>query len=227
MMSANSARKGQFVPNAKARLREQVREVMRFHHYAWRTEETCWYWIRRFIFFHQKRHPREMGVAEVSAFVSQLVMVEKAAKSTQLQALNALVFLYREVLLQPLGEIPAMKWSHRPPRLPVVLSKTEVRLVLDGVEPRYALCLRLLYGTGLRLMELLRLRIKDLDLDRSQITVRAGKGDKDRLTVVPVSLVPDLKGQFARVRILWEEDLRPRSGHGNICFRQRAWPGIH
>ena len=176
MNPTNAARREKFIANPKLRLREQMHEVMRFHHYSFRTEEAYWFWIRRFIFFHAKRHPREMGVTEVSAFLSQLATVEGAAKATQLQALNALVFLYREVLLAPLGTLPEMKWSHRPARLPVVLTKTELERVFAAVELKYVLALRLLYGTGLRLLELLRLRVKDLDLERGQIAVRGGKG---------------------------------------------------
>src|SRR5271154_4026555 len=170
MISGNSARKEKLVPNPKLRLREQVREVMRFHHYSIRTEESYWFWIRRYILFHGKRHPKEMGAAEASAFLSHLASMEGAAKATQLQALNAVVFLYRDVLLKPLGELPELKWSRRPPRLPVVLSKAELQQVFNAVEPRYALCLRL--------MELVRLRVKDVDLERGQIAVRDTKGDK-------------------------------------------------
>jgi integron integrase len=208
MKSGNSATRDVFVPNPRLRLREQVREVMRFHHYSVRTEQTYWFWIRKFILFHNKRHPREMNGAEVSAFLSHLTFAENAAKSTQLQALNALVFLYRDVLLTPLGHLPEMKWSHRPPRLPVVLTKEELTRVFNASEPRFGLCLRLLYGTGLRLMELLRLRIKDMDLERKQIAVRGGKGDKDRVTMLPQVLMEDLKKQIERVKIIWEEDLR-------------------
>lgn len=159
MNPANTTRRDQFVPNPKARLREQVHEVMRFYHYSTRTEETYWQWIRRFIFFHRKRHPRELGENEVSVFLSHLTANEGAARSTQMQALNALVFLYRDVLLCPLGLLPELKRSSRPPRLPEVLSKEELARVFNALEPRFGLCLRLLYGTGLRLMEGLRLRV--------------------------------------------------------------------
>jgi integrase len=137
------------IPNPKARLREQVREVMRFHHYSLRTEEAYWQWIKRFIFFHGKRHPRELGTAEVSAFLSHLTTANDAAKATQQQALNALVFLYAEVLLQPLGRLPEFRLALRPPRLPVVLSREEVQQVLAAAAVEYQLPLRLLYGTGL------------------------------------------------------------------------------
>ncbi len=197
-----------FIPNPKARLREQVHEVMRFHHYSFRTEETYWHWIRQFIFFHDKKHPKDMADAEVSAFLSQLATGDKAAKATQLQALNALVFLYRDVLLKPLGRLPDMKWTHRPARLPVVLTKEEVRRVLAVADARYALALRLLYGTGARLMELIRLRVKDLDLERGQVVIRGGKGNKDRVSVLPESVQTELQAQLERVRILWQQDVQ-------------------
>ena len=197
-----------FIPNPKARLREQIHEVMRFHHYSFRTEETYWHWIRQFIFFHNKRHPKDMAEAEVSAFLSHLAVKEKAAKATQLQALNSVVFLYRDVLLKPLGRLPDMKWANRPARLPVVLTKEEVRRVLAVVDGRYALGLRLLYGTGTRLMELIRLRVKDLDLARGQVVIRAGKGDKDRVSMLPESLRGDLQAQLERVRMVWQQDIQ-------------------
>jgi len=218
-------KRDKFVPNPKARLREQVHEVMRFHHYSVRTEESYWFWIRRFILFHNKRHPREMGGADVSAFLSQLATGEGAAKATQLQALNALVFLYRDVLLNPLGELPELKWSRRPPRLPLVLTKEELQRVFSATEPRYALALRLLYGAGMRLMELIRLRVKDVDLERGQIAVHDGKGDKERVTMVPTTLIPDLKAQLDRSRISWQEDLRAqRSGVSLPPGVERKYP---
>jgi integron integrase len=207
MESANTALKEKLIPNPKARLQEQVREVMRFHHYSIRTEEAYWQWIKRFIFFHGKRHPREMGGAEVAAFLSHLTVAENAAKATQQQALNAIVFLYRDVLLLPLGQLPEMKRPWRAPRLPEVLSRDETKKVLACVAPEYQLPLRLLYGTGMRLMELLRLRVKDVDFERHQIIVRAGKGNKDRVTMLPESLRAGLTAQLERTRAIWETDL--------------------
>ena len=192
-----------FVPNPKLRLREQVGEVMRFKHYAWRTEEAYWQWMRRYILFHGKRHPKEMGAAEVRAFLSHLATAEGVAGATQNQALNALVFLYREVLHQAVGEIGEVERVRRRPKVPVVLSKAEVQRVLAEVAQEYQLPLRLLYGTGLRLMELLRLRVKDVDLERHQIVVRAGKGDKDRVTMLPDSLRTGIVEQLKWVRLLW------------------------
>lgn len=216
MNPTKTAHREQFVPNPKARLRQQVHEVMRFHHYSFRTEEAYWEWIRRFIFFHGKRHPKEMGPVEVSAFLSHLASGEKAAKATQQQALNAIVFLYRDVLLKPLGQLPNMKWTDRKARLPVVLTKEEVRRVLALADARYALALRLLYGTGMRLMELVRLRVKALDLERGQVLVHGGKGDKDRMTVLPETLRTAIEEQLERVKMIWREDLRAK--HGGVSL---------
>jgi integron integrase len=199
--SRNTAPRERLIPNPKAKLREQVREVMRFHHYSFRTEETYWQWIKRFILFHAKRHPKEMGVAEVSAFLSHLTAANDAARATQRQALNALVFLYAEVLLQPLGRLPEFRQQMRPPRLPEVLSREEVRQVLAAAAVEYQLPLRLLYGTGMRLMELLRLRVKDVDFARGQIVVRGGKGGKDRVTVLPGSLREELQAHLEKWRL--------------------------
>ena len=196
-----TAPRDKLIPNPKARLREQVHEVMRFQHYALRTEETYWQWIRRFILFHQKRHPREMAEPEVSAFLSHLTAGQDAARATQQQALNAIVFLYRDVLLRPLGQLPEFSRSRRPARLPVVLSREEVRRLLDAAAAVYQLPLRLLYGTGVRLLELLRLRVHDLDFDRNQILVRAGKGDRDRATVLPESLRAELRAHLEPNRL--------------------------
>jgi integron integrase len=218
--------KEKLIPNPKARLREQVREVMRFHHYSIRTEESYWQWIKRFIFFQGKRHPKEMGGAEVSAFLSHLTASDDAARATQQQALNALVFLYAEVLLQPLGRLPEFRFSRRPARLPEVLSQEEVRQVLSTVAVKYQLPLRVLYGTGMRLMELLRLRVKDVDFERRQIMVRAGKGDRDRVTVLPESLREELQAHLEKWRL--EHQRERRAGRGKTSLPPRVehkYPG--
>jgi integron integrase len=214
MKSAKTA--GKLIPNPKARLREQVREVMRFHHYSERTEEAYWQWIRRYIFFHAKRHPRELGTQEVSDFLSHLSAAQDAAKATQQQALNALVFLYAEVLLQPLGVLPEFRYARRPPRLPVVLSRAEVQELLAMTELRYQLPLRLMYGTGLRLMELLRLRVKDVDFARRQILVRAGKGDRDRVTVLPDSLRAELQVHLEKLRLEHQREVAAERGEVSL-----------
>ena len=203
-------------PDAKAPLRRQVRQVMRFFHYSIRTETTYWQWIVRFLRFNRTpgagavaggwRHPRELGAREVSAFLCHLAVELNVAASTQNQALNAVVFLYNEVLHQPLGLLDGLVRVQRPPRMPVVLTREEVGRVFASVPSAFRLHLQLLYGSGIRLFEMLRLRIKDLDLARRQIVVHDGKGAKDRVTMVPESLVEGLRLQVAAARIVFEQD---------------------
>jgi integron integrase len=195
------------VPNPKARLREQVHEVMRFKHYARRTEETYWQWMRRYILFHGKRHPREMGAEEVRVFLSHLATADGVSAATQNQALNALVFLYREVLHAAVGDLGLVERARTVRRLPVVLTRQEVGRLLAAVPAECHLAVRLLYGTGLRLMECLRLRVKDLDFGAGQVVVRAGKGDKDRATMLPESLRAPLEAHLVLVRQWHEADL--------------------
>jgi integron integrase len=197
------------IPNPKARLFDQVREVMRLKHYSLRTEQTYLEWIKRFIFFHQKRHPREMGALEVKSFLTDLAVRRSVAASTQNQALNALVFLYQEVLDLSLGEI-----GERPQRLPVVLPREEVQRLLAAMKDTYLLMARLLYGTGMRLMECIRLRVKDVELAQNQIIVRDGKGQKDRVTVLPSSLKATLQDHLAKVKLRHEQDLK--EGYGQV-----------
>jgi len=207
-----------FLPNPKLRLREQLREVMRFHHYALRSEETYWFWIRRFIFFHNKRHPKEMGPAEVHLFLTHLAARENVAASTQNQALNALVFLYGRVLLKPLGLLDEIPRPQRSVKLPVVLTAEEVKRVLAVVTEKLALPLRLLYGTGMRVMEGVRLRVKDVDFGAGHIVVRDGKGFKDRVTVLPRSLEEPLRLQLERTRMIHEADVAEGYGHVYLPF---------
>jgi integron integrase len=197
-----------FVPNPKLKLREQVHEVMRFKQFSLRTEAAYWNWMRQFIFFHHTRHPREMGKAEVEAFLSHLAKAKNVAVSTQNQALNALVFLYREVLHQPLDRLGAIERPLRRPKIPVVLSRVEVNRLLEAMDGTLALIARLLYGTGLRLMEGLRLRVKDVDFGRGQIVVHDGKGFKDRVTMLPELLRAPLAAHLKRVAGLHQQDLK-------------------
>jgi len=197
-----------FVPNPKLRLREQLREVMRFKQFSRRTDDAYWVYIRQFILFHGKRHPREMGKAEVEAFLSHLTTAKNVAVSTQNQALNALVFLYREVLHQPFDRLGAVERPLRRPKVPVVLSQPEAVRFLEHMEGTLGLIARLLYGTGLRLMEGVRLRVKDLDFGRGQIIVHDGKGFKDRVTVLPEVLRAPLTEHLKRVQALHEQDLK-------------------
>ena len=179
-------------PNPKARLRDQFHEVARFKYFSKGTEDSYWQWVVRYLKFHRRegkwQHPRDLPPQVVAEFLSDLAMRQQVAAATQSQALNALIYLDREVLHVQGVEIGAFERVRRPARLPEVLSPAEVKRVLAAAAPGYQLPLRLLYGTGMRLMELLRLRIKDVDSERNQIVVRAGKVAKDRGTVLPASL---------------------------------------
>ena len=189
------------------RLLDQVGDVIRRKHYSIRTEATYIDWIRRYILFHGKKHPRQMGAAEIERFLTHLAVQGRVAASTQNQALCALVFLYKHVLGTEInGKINAER-AKRPKRLPVVLSRPEVDRLMDHLRGVYWLMAGLLYGAGLRLMECVRLRVKDVDFDQHHIVVRAGKGNKDRVTLLPEQLVPDLKIQIHYAKGLHENDL--------------------
>ncbi len=183
---------------------QRYREELQVRHYARRTVNTYEQWLRRFLRFHGRRHPREMGSAEVNAFLSHLSVELQVSASTQNQALAALLFLYRELLERDLEGVVRARTRRR---LPVVLSEAEVRAVRQRLEGETALVVGLLYGSGLRLMEALRLRVKDLDVERRELTVRDGKGGNDRLTVLPQSLVPQLQEHLLKVRQLHRADL--------------------
>ena len=185
-----------------------MRDALRVKHYSYRTEQSYLGWVRRFIVFHGKRHPREMGAAEVTAFLTHLAVNGSVSAATQNQALAAVLFLYREVLQVELPWLDEVVRAKRPQRLPVVLSRPETLRLLDALQGDAALCVRLLYGTGLRLTEGLRLRVQDLDFDRREIVVRAGKGNKDRITMLPQSLVEPLQVQLAKSRALFDADRR-------------------
>ncbi len=178
----------QHVSSSRPKLLDQVRATIRRKHYSIRTEEAYVNWIRRYIFFHNKRHPAEMAEHEIEQFLTHLAVERRVAASTQNQALSALVFLYREVLDKEFGWMDNLERARKPERLPVVLTQTEVRHVLAHLEGRHWLMAALLYGAGLRLMECVRLRVKDLDFEYRQITVRDGKGNKDRVTMLPDSV---------------------------------------
>lgn len=190
--------------NQSSTLLGRVREVIRYKHYSIRTERTYVEWVRRFVAFHGRRHPREMGAEEVRAFLGYLASELKVAASTHQQALSALLFLYRDVLGTDLPWLTDLDRPKKPTRTPVVLSRGEVERLLAVMEGTHALMARLLYGTGMRLMECVRLRVKDVDFERGELTVRHGKGGKDRLTVLPASVVTALQAHLARVRVLWE-----------------------
>jgi integron integrase len=204
---------------------------MRVKHYSIRTEQAYVDWIRRFILFHGKRHPDTMGEQEIAAFLTHLAVNRNVAASTQNQALSALLFLFQQVLDRKLDFIAGVERVRRPPKLPVVLTRNETRSVIAHISGDYRLLAELLYGSGLRLMECVRLRIKDIDFGYNQITVRGGKGLRERVTILPVRLRQPLQSHLARVKQLHERDLA--RGGGNVYLpsalsrkypnAQRAW----
>ncbi len=221
---------------AKPKFLDQIRSILRTRHYSLRTEEVYLGWIRRFILFHNKRHPREMGAAEVATFLNYLAQERSVAAATQNQALNALLFLYDVVLERKLGAIEGLRRVRRPPKLPVVLAPEEVRAVLHELSGQYRLMAELLYGSGLRLLECLRLRIKDVDFRYLHLTLRATKGGKERRTMLPVKVVPAMQSHLAEVRSVHERELA--EGFGTVWLpeayarknpgaaRQWAWQWV-
>ncbi len=193
---------------------EEVRELMRVQHYAIRTEQAYVEWIKRFILFHGKRHPDEMGEIEIAAFLTHLAVNRNVAPATQGQALNALIFLYRKVLNRSMGEIPGIVRSNRKIKVPVVLTQQEVANLLSKLEGIHWLAGCLLYGSGLRLMECIRLRVKDVDFGRLSITVRHGKGGKDRVVTLARELVVPLQRHLESVKMTHERDLA--EGFGSV-----------
>jgi integron integrase len=196
----------------KPRLLDRVREAIRTRHYSRRTEKTYVAWIRRYIFFHGKHHPAEMGAAEITRFLTSLAVESRVSASTQNQALSALLFLYREVLEQDIPWLDDVVRAKRPQRLPVVLTRGEVRAVLERLDGAPRLMGVLLYGAGLRLLECARLRVKDVDFTSNQIVVRGGKGDKDRTTMLPAAVKADLAKHLERARRQHELDLGQGAG---------------
>ena len=210
------------------KLLDQVRNKIRFKHYSLRTEQAYVDWIRRFILFHGKRHPAEMGAPEVEAFLTHLAVVGRVAASTQNQARSALLFLYKEVIDQPLPWMDDITPAKRPQRLPTVLTTTEVKTLFDRLSGTHGLLARLLYGTGMRLMEGFRLRVKDLDFEQRQILIRNGKGFKDRVTMLPATLVEPLNTHLIQVKNLYDEDLR--QGYGVVYLPdalERKYPNAN
>ncbi len=207
------------------RLLDQVRDVIRIKHYSIRTEQAYLQWIRRYILFHGKRHPSELGSDHLSTFLSDLAVRGNVAASTQNQALNAILFLYREVLKQNLPRIEGVQRAKLPQHLPVVLSRDEIKHLLAQLEGTVWLMAALTYGGGLRLLECLRLRVKDLDFDRAEITIRDGKGQKDRVTMLPRTLIEPLRTHLSGVRLLHERDLAEGYGRVYLTFAlDRKYP---
>lgn len=198
------------------RLLDEVRRRLRLKHYSLRTEQVYLGWIRRYILFNNKRHPRQMGGVEVERFLSDLAVRGGVAAGTQNQALSALLFLYREVLGLDLPWLTDIVRAKRPRRLPTVLARDEVQRLLAAMDGRPWLLASLLYGTGMRLMECLRLRAKDVDFARNEITVRNGKGGKDRRTMLPRSLVEPLQREIERARSLHQHDLAQGFGETRL-----------
>jgi integron integrase len=196
------------------RLLDQLREVLRRKHYSLRTEEAYVDWVRRFVHFCELRHPRECGAIEVQAFLSRLAVVGRVAASTQNQARSALLFLYKEVLQVELPWLDSIESAKRPARLPVVLNRDEVCRLLPLTQGTPGLILRLLYGTGMRILEALRLRVKDIDFSRGEIVIREGKGFRDRVTMLPQSLRDELARHLEHVRAVHEADLK--RGQGDV-----------
>jgi integron integrase len=197
-------------PDASRRFRllEQVRRALRVKHYSPRTQVSYCGWVRRFVLFNDRRHPSSMGEQEISVFLNHLATEGHVSAATQNQALHALLFLYRHVLGRDMGLIPGITAAKRGRRLPVVLSVGEVRSILTRMRGVPRLCASLMYGSGLRLSECTQLRVKDIDFDRGEITVRAGKGDKDRRVPLPKLASPALRVQLERMQKQFERDLR-------------------
>jgi integron integrase len=212
----------------KPRLLDQVRQAIRTRHYSYRTEQQYVAWIRRFIIFHGRRHPRELGGKEVENFLSHLAVNRNVASATQAQALAAVLFLYKHVLNSSLPWLDNVVRARRPKRLPLVLSRAEVRRVLDALSGQYQLVASLLYGSGLRVLEALRLRIKDIDLERCVLIVRDGKGAKDRITILPDSLRETLRRHLLDVRERHEHALK--NGYAGVELPhalERKYPRAH
>jgi integron integrase len=200
------------------KLLDQVREIIRTKHYSYRTEQTYVDWIKRFILFHKKRHPREMGAEEVQAYITYLANERRVAASTQNQALSAIVFLYKYVLQKEIILPSDIIRPGRPERLPTVLSHQEAMSVINKMSGSTKLIAQLLYGSGLRITECLHLRIKDLDFANHQIIVRDGKGENDRMTILPDSLASDLKSQIEITRLIHQKDLKEGFGEVSLPY---------
>lgn len=211
--------------NSSPKLLDQVRGKIRLKHYSIRTEQAYADWIKRFILFFDKRHPRELGAADVEKFLTHLAVEGKVAASTQNQAKSALLFLYREVLEIELPWLDNVERAKAPKRLPVVLTRQEVQAVLSRLEGTQWLIASLLYGTGMRIMECLRLRVKDVDFSRREILIRDGKGFKDRVTMLPAALASALREHLQKVKALHDQDLAAGLGSAYLPYAlERKYP---
>ncbi|QOX79292.1 integron integrase [Trichlorobacter lovleyi] len=199
---------------AKPKLLDQLRDRIRLKHYSRRTEDVYLDWAKRYILYHKKRHPQEMGKREVEEFLTYLATERNVAAATQNQAKAALQFLYKEVLEIQLPWLDEVEQAKKPKRLPVVLTEKEVQALLAQMPQAYAMLARLMYGTGMRLLEIFRLRVQDIDFERCEVLIREGKGAKDRVTMLPQSLRVSLQEHLKQVRRLHEQDLL--KGHGEV-----------
>ncbi len=202
-------------PPQGKKLLEQYREQIRLKQYSFRTEKTYLHWVREYILFHNKRHPKEMGAPEISQFITHLVVARQASASTQNQALSAILFLYRNVLRLQLDESQlSLTRPKKGKRVPNVLSKEEAKLIIANVEYPYKIMAQIMYGSGLRLMECLRLRVKDIDFENHSILVYDGKGGDDRTTMLPDSLINPLREHLIKIKTLHQADLA--AGYGSV-----------
>lgn len=209
----------------KGRLLDRLRDAIRTRHYSYQTEKAYLHWARRFIYFHDKRHPQEMGETEIAAFLSHLAVERRVSASTQNQALNALLFLYKQVLEREVGMIQGVVRAKRPVRLPTVMTRDEVAAILQRLAGREWLMAALMYGTGMRVMECLRLRIMDIEFGFHQIRVRDGKGQKDRSVPLPDSLISAIRQQIEEVKRVHAADLADGLGETSLPFAlERKYP---
>ena len=200
----------------RPKLLDQLQHALRSRHYSKRTEQTYRYWVRKFIFFNNVRHPRDMGEEEINGFLTHLAVKEKVSASTQNQALCAILFLYRHVVGREIGDLGNVIRARKPVRLPVVMTRDEVKNVLHQLTGDKVIVACLLYGSGLRLMECLRLRVHDIDFQKNYITVRDGKGNKDRVTMLPTSIKEALIDHLRKVKIIHENDVK--RGYGRVLL---------
>ncbi len=206
-----------------SKLMDRLREALRLRHYSRRTEQTYSLWVRRYIHFHNVRHPAKMAEPEINAFLTHLAVKEKVSASTQNQALSALLFLYRHVIGREIGDLGEVIRARKPKRLPVVMTRDEVKAVLASLSGDKWLMASLMYGAGLRLMECLRLRVQDIDFSRIEILVRDGKGAKDRITMLPESLKAPLQVHLKRVKAIHEKDLADGWGRVLMPNAPKEW----
>jgi len=199
---------------SSSKLLERLKEEIQVKHYSPKTEESYCGWVRRFILFHNKKHPKKLGEKEIKQYINHLAVKQNLAAATQNQALCAILFLYREVLDIELEDIENIRWAKKAKRLPVVFSKKEVTRIMAELSGVYKLMVMLMYGSGLRMKECLQLRIKDIDFDNKQVIVRAGKGKKDRYTLMPKTIVKSLKKHMKKVKKLHDQDLA--AGNGSV-----------